>query len=283
MSNQIKKVLEYYKSTNFDYEHFWSGRRALALHFGYYDDHTDKHEDSLIRLNEVLSKMARVSPRDVVLDAGCGYGGSSIWLSENVGCKVVGISVVPYQVKRANSNALKSASKNNLTFIEADYSNTGLPSNTFSVFWALESIVHCDNRPALIKEAFRLLKQGGRIIISEYMLREKPVLTKKEYGQLSPWLKGWAMPELLTASEYIRLMNAAGFKNIKVHDLSKQIQPSLKKCYRNAKLVAPLVGPLRKFGLISQYRKDYTIANYKLYDLFKDGFWRYKVIIATKA
>jgi len=281
-SDQINKVLDYYKSTNFDYEHFWSGKRALALHFGYFDNRTTKHEDSLLRLNEVLAGLADIHAHDIVLDAGCGYGGSSIWLAENVGCKAVGMTVVPYQVEKAKSHASKSPAVGKLRFVQSDYAHTGLPDESFSVVWGVESIVHCDNKKTLIQEAYRLLKPGGRLIISEYMLREKPKLSKEEHKTLEPWLKGWAMPDLLTPSQYKRLMSDAGFKKIKIHDLSENVEPSLKKCYYNAKLAAPFVGPLKKLRLIDQFRKDYTIANYKLYDFFRDGLWRYKVIVATK-
>ena len=86
MSDQLNNVLAYYKSTNFDYEHFWSGRRALALHFGYFDAGVKTHEQSLLKLNQVLADLAHIEASDSVLDAGCGYGGSSIWLGEQIGC-----------------------------------------------------------------------------------------------------------------------------------------------------------------------------------------------------
>lgn len=282
MSEQINKVLDYYKSTNFDYEHFWSGKRALALHFGYFDSQTKNHEESLLKLNEVLATLARIQPQDIVLDAGCGYGGSSIWLAENVGCEAVGITVVPYQVRKANLNASKSSASARLRFVEGDYAHTNMPDKSFSVVWGVESIVHCDDKRAFIEEAYRLLKPGGRLIISEYILRENPRLSKTEHEAIKLWLRGWAMPELLTTSQYKRLMTRVGFRDIEVHDLSDNVEPSLRKCQRNAGLAMPFVGPLRKLRLIDQFRKDYTIANYKLYDFFQDGLWRYKVIIGKK-
>ena len=282
MSDQINKVLAYYKSTNFDYEHFWSGRRALALHFGYYDAKTTTHENSLLKMNQVLAEIAAVRASDNVLDAGCGYGGTSLWLAESIGCEVTGITVVPYQVKQATDHAKKSLASAKLDFREGDYSKTKLPPRTFTVVWGHESIVHCEDKAKFVKEAYRLLKPGGRLIIAEYMLRENPPLTQTEHQTMKPFLDGWMMPDLLTPGQYKRLLIKAGFKNIESHDLSQNVEPSLKKCRHNASLAKPFVGILHKLKLIDVIRRDYTIANYELYDTFQQGLWRYKVIVGVK-
>lgn len=282
MSDQINKVLAYYKSTNFDYEHFWSGSRALALHFGYYDSPDTAHEESLLRMNQKLAEFAHIKPTDKVLDAGCGYGGSAIWLAENVGCKVTGVTVVPYQVQKATKAVATSSAHKNLRFIEGDYVNTKLPNSSFDVVWGLESIVHCENKEDFIKEAYRLLKPGGRLIISEYLLRDSPILSSNEHDRMKPFLEGWMMPDLLTPSQYKNFFTSAGFRDIKLHDLSNKVEPSLKKCHRNAGLALPFVGVLKKLRLIDSIRRDYTVANYQLYDTFKDGLWRYKVVVGIK-
>ena len=283
MSEQISKVLAYYKSTNFDYEHFWSGRKALALHFGYYDSPTDKHQASLMRMNEVLAALAHIKPTDSVLDAGCGYGGSSLWLAENIGCEATGITVVPYQVKRAQQEAAKSPSVAKLSFIEGDYSDTGLADASVDVVWGVESIVHCEDKEAFVKEAYRLLKPGGRLLIAEYLLREEPPLSTAEEKEMMPFLRGCMMPDLLTPSRYKSLYQKAGFNTVAVHDLSNKVEPSLRKCRRNAILAVPFVGILERLGLIDTIRRDYTIANYELYDTFKAGLWQYKVVVGTKS
>jgi tocopherol O-methyltransferase len=282
MSEQINRVLAYYKSTNFDYEHFWSGRRALAIHFGYYDSSVDTHEDSLIKMNQVLAGYADIKASDKVLDAGCGYGGSSIWLAENIGCEATGLTVVPYQVNKAEKCASSSVASSKLHFVKGDYAHTNMLKNSYNVVWGLESIVHCENKKGFIKEAYRILKPSGRILISEYLLRDQPKLSKAERDTIEPFLKGWMMPDLLTPTQYKELLTKAGFKNIKIYDLSKNVDPSLRKCRRNASMAMPFVGILQKIGLIDEIRRDYTVANYKLYDYFKAGLWQYKVVVATK-
>ncbi|HTE57969.1 MAG TPA: methyltransferase domain-containing protein [Verrucomicrobiae bacterium] len=283
MSKQIDKVLAYYKSTNFDYEHFWSGRKALALHFGYYDSPQTPHEESLQKMNQKVAELAHVTGTDKVLDAGCGYGGSALWLAENCGCEVTGVTVVPYQVQKAQRAAASSPAANKLKFIQGDYANTGLPDGSFDIVWGQESIVHCEHKDKFVKEAFRLLKPGGRLVIAEYLLRDKPVLSTEEHERMRPFLEGWMMPDLLTPSQYKGLFAAAGFKSVALHDLSANVEPSLKKCQHNAGLALPFIGILKRLRLIDTIRHDYTIANYQLYDTFKDGLWRYQVVVGVKS
>src|SRR5215207_8911507 len=70
---QSPDVHTYYDHTRFDYRTMWS-RRSRAVHFGYYDEHADKHADALHNLNRVLADLAGIQPGESILDAGCGWG-----------------------------------------------------------------------------------------------------------------------------------------------------------------------------------------------------------------
>ncbi len=60
--------------------------------------------------------------------------------------------------------------------------------NAFTLIWALESVVHAPSKGDFAREAFRLLKPGGRIVLAEYMARDNPPLTSAEAAMLKPWL-----------------------------------------------------------------------------------------------
>ncbi len=79
-ATQIDRVNKYYDSTVIDYKTVWTGSKDLAMHFGYYDDGIKSHKDSLLKMNEVLAKLANISKNDRVMDAGCGYEGRRLCL-----------------------------------------------------------------------------------------------------------------------------------------------------------------------------------------------------------
>ena len=86
-----KDVVEYYDECTGDYQMMWFNEETLAIHYGYWDEKTKEHHDSLLDMNNQLLRIANIIDTDYVLDAGCGVGGSSIWLAKEVGSKVIGI------------------------------------------------------------------------------------------------------------------------------------------------------------------------------------------------
>ncbi len=102
-------VVTYYTDTVWDYLLFWMNSKTLAMHYGYWDKTVSSHDASLLRLNEVIADTLSLKNSDYVLDAGCGLGGSALWVAEHRGCKVLGISIIPDQIRRANEYAKKKA------------------------------------------------------------------------------------------------------------------------------------------------------------------------------
>jgi hypothetical protein len=82
-------VVAYYDQTWLDYRLLWLNPRNLSVHFGYTDATTRDHADALLNMNRELADRAAIGPRDRVLDAGCGVGGSSFWLAEERGERVL--------------------------------------------------------------------------------------------------------------------------------------------------------------------------------------------------
>ena len=95
-----EKVINYYNATYLDYRVLWSGSNDRAIHFGYYNEKVRNHRAAVLYLNEVVARTVDVKKTDSVLDAGCGYGGSVLWLTEHIGCDVTGVTLVPFQVDK---------------------------------------------------------------------------------------------------------------------------------------------------------------------------------------
>src|SRR6476646_11694 len=99
-------VVRYYDDTWLDYRLVWLKPSNFAIHFGYHDDDERRsHADALVQMNRVLADLARIGQGQRVLDAGCGVGGSSLWLAEHRGAQVLGITPVGSQVARARAFA----------------------------------------------------------------------------------------------------------------------------------------------------------------------------------
>jgi tocopherol O-methyltransferase len=98
MTPQQQHVIDYFDQTHNDYRLLWGIDRHLGLHCGFADQNTSGHDSAVVNMNRVLATMANISATDRVLDAGCGIGGSALWIAEHLGAAVVGVNINARQV-----------------------------------------------------------------------------------------------------------------------------------------------------------------------------------------
>jgi tocopherol O-methyltransferase len=275
-------VLRYYDQTRWDYKHLWKSDSTLGIHFGYYDGLAPTHRLAVQRMNEVLASAAAIDASDVVLDAGCGLGGSAIWLAAALGCSVLGINIVPYQLQLARQAAASRNLGHLAQFDARDYADTGLPAASFSVVWALESVVHAPSKEAFAREAYRLLRPGGRLVLAEYMARGNPQLTADEAEIFTPWLQGWAMPGLMTEQGYRTALHDAGFLTASVTDMTVNVRPSLARLDRITRSLLPFAPAARRCRLITQGQLENARASAAQVKALKLGLWSYKLVVARR-
>ena len=101
----VDRLNQYYEDTWFDYRFLWLDPQNRALHFGFEQPGEKGHGESLIALNHVMAEHATLQRGERVLDAGCGVGGTSLWLTEEYVADVVGINLVGEHVERARRYA----------------------------------------------------------------------------------------------------------------------------------------------------------------------------------
>lgn len=107
MSTKHKTIIDYYENCETDYRLLWDLNHSHAMHAGYWDQTTHTLREALQRENEVLADLVRINAEDRVLDAGCGVGGSSMYLAQHRGCEVTGITLSEKQVQLATETAIK--------------------------------------------------------------------------------------------------------------------------------------------------------------------------------
>ena len=89
-----KKIIQYYIDTENSYKDSWDLNNSLAIHYGYWDDKVNSFPQSLLRMNEVMIEAADITAKDKVLDAGCGVGGSSIFMASTITKKIKFLSPI---------------------------------------------------------------------------------------------------------------------------------------------------------------------------------------------
>jgi cyclopropane fatty-acyl-phospholipid synthase-like methyltransferase len=210
----------------------------LAMHMGYWDAATHSHSQSLVNMNREMA--ARIQPRagERVLDAGCGLGGSAIWLAKAYGVRVTGINLHAEQLKLANGFARQHGLTDQLQFLQQDFHYMAFKDESFDVVWAQEAVAHSPQKEIFFSEAYRVLRKGGRLVMEEGLRFSRPYPERDE-RLLQRWLAGWAVPDLATGSEYIAWAQQAGFSDVRLDDVTSHARPSLRRLYVAGTILYP--------------------------------------------
>jgi cyclopropane fatty-acyl-phospholipid synthase-like methyltransferase len=278
----IEAIRKYYSSTQFEYKLIWNWRlkQIPALHFGYYDEKATKHGDAVNRANEVLAEWAGIQPNTRIIDAGCGLGHSAIWLSKRYQATVTGITVVPKQVETILKNLQKEPVER-VDFLVANYLQMPFADNTVDVVWAFESVCHAAGKIDFYKEAYRILKPGGLIVMAEYLRNNRPMNDTKE-ALLKEIFERWAIPDLDTLQEHEQHAAATGFSSFRNKDVTSHVLKSYRNLRETCRRYEWLSKLLWKTGIISKLRHNNLLASAKQADAIEQGVFSYHHIVAVK-
>lgn len=157
--------------------------------------------------------LASLKEGEIVLDLGSGAGLDCFLAAAKVGDKgkVIGVDMTPEMIDKARENAKKSKRKN-VEFRLGEIENLPVADNSIDVIISNCVINLSTNKRRVFEEAFRVLKPGGRIMVSDIvLLKELPETIKRSVKAYVGCLSGAMLKE-----EYLRTIKEAGFKNVKI-------------------------------------------------------------------
>jgi tocopherol O-methyltransferase len=203
--NDKAKIRKHYDIVSPYYRALWGEH----LHHGYWIRGDETKEQAQIQLVEHMARAAGIRRGVRLLDVGCGFGGSSLYLAQRYGVEATGITISPVQVEMANAEAAANG-KLRAQFLLMDAQEMTFPPSSFDVVWSLESISHYQRKKVFFASAARLLRPQGTFAIIDWFKKEN--LDHRAYGKyLRPIEKGM-MVSLDTIEDYVALLEASGLK-----------------------------------------------------------------------
>ena len=267
-------ALKNYYTNNYFYQN------THSYHYPIWNEHTKTYNQAADNTNAVVANALELQKGELVLDAGCGVGGTTAWIAQRHAVAIIGITVVPSQIQRAQEHATMAKVAKRTAFRVIDYTKTPFVNNTFNKIYAIESVCHAKRKQEFIREVYRLLKPGGKLVVLD-AFRTQKILTPTDQKVYQDFLDGFVLDNLASQKEFAKNMQEAGFANVRYEDQSKAVGKTLIYYYIVCTLAYPFVSFFEKIGLIKNSLGHIISARNSKY-LIDNAVLTYGVFVGTK-
>ena len=157
--------------------------------------------------------LASLKEGETVLDLGSGAGFDCFLAAKKVGNtgKIIGVDMTPEMIDKARENAKKNGYKN-VEFRLGEIENLPVADNSADVTISNCVINLSPNKKRVFEEAFRTMKPGGRLMVSDIvLLKELPEVIENSVEAYVGCLSGAIMKD-----QYLNAIENAGFKGVEI-------------------------------------------------------------------
>jgi sarcosine/dimethylglycine N-methyltransferase len=221
MSDLHTHVLDFYSRHPISAEQIIAKLRAKRGHLDSLTPedlfaHDQDHYGGLAA-NDALADRARIRPGDRVADFCAGLGGPARYWADRFGANVTGIELNQGRVRGAAELTALVGLQERVRIVEGDVTRTGLPGDSFDVVISQEAFLHVPDKLAVSAEAFRVLRPGGRLAFTDWIVHRPPSPEEAE----TMW-RGIAAQTLQSAESYRDLLHETGFTVRSLEDLTEE-------------------------------------------------------------
>lgn len=275
------EIINYYDTCEIDYRLVWHLDSNLAMHYGYWDKETRSLRSALQKMNMLVAEKAEIVDGMNVLDAGCGVGGTAINFASNIKSNFYGISLSQKQILSAKEHASKRELNGSIHFSVQDFTNTTYAAETFDVVYGIESVCHALEKKDFLKEAHRILKKNGKLIILDFF-HNRTDYSDKDRDILRKWANTWAVEEFEFIDTFLNKSRDVGFKVVENNNITENIQKSARRLYQYFYPGWVVHQFLSMIKMRNKTQEKNLWSTYYQYKALKNNLWSYHLVCCEK-
>jgi ubiquinone/menaquinone biosynthesis C-methylase UbiE len=231
-----------------------------------------------IGLTAHLAEIAGVQKHHSILDIGCGKGTTVAYLAREYDVRIVGIDLSDEMISYCRSNIGEGKAPKSICFLIGDGEELPFCNSSFDIVITESAFSLSPDMELAAKEIGRVLKPGGRMIMSDFIIRG--TIDKKMQKQIN---FPCCLSNALRLDEYIQLFELAGLKSHYIEDRTDELRKAGYQFYMYLNSMEDLAelkpaGPCKKKG-----RDDSAISFERLQEFFQSSKPGYVLIVMTKS
>lgn len=168
-----------------------------------------------------IVKRLNLQPGDRVLDVGCGIGGGDFYMAQEYGVHVHCIDLSVNMFMIAIQRAMKM--KCSTSFEVADITKREFPAECFDVVYSRDTLLHIHSKPDLFIKMLRILKPGGRLLITDYCRS-----SSQPSDHFASYIKQRGY-DLHSVEKYGEMLSDAGFIDVVAEDATDMFINSIQR------------------------------------------------------
>lgn len=191
------------------------------LHIGIFERPDESLQTAMARSNERISSACNIDAQSRILDVGCGYGAAARYLAERFGCRVTATNISARELERARELTAAARLDHRVDFQWADFHELPFLPDSFDIYWSQEAFLHAFDKQAVLQEAHRVLRPGGRLVFTDLVVRRGTPEADREriYARVNA-------PEMWDVPDYADALRRLGFRIEIEEDLSQHVAPT---------------------------------------------------------
>jgi cyclopropane fatty-acyl-phospholipid synthase-like methyltransferase len=141
------------------------------IHVGYWTSDEDRTPllEAINRLTDIVGSKLDLQPGQHLLDVGCGVGVPAIRLGQRVEARITGVTNSSWQVQEASRRVRAAGLRGQVGIEHGDAAALRYADESFDAVLAFQSLQHAGDRRQWLREMARVLRPGGRIVLTEFI------------------------------------------------------------------------------------------------------------------